>query len=132
MTTLLFGSERGQLDTPPMPIYAPASRVPAGGDQVALGDTELMPASSMAPSVPPPLPPPTPPAAPVVGRPFPALPAMTAGLLSTAAMWLGLALFVIAAAYPLSDVVRAALTLIGTSMMGAVIALALSSRPEYA
>jgi hypothetical protein len=129
MTTLLLGSQRGQMDTPPMPFHAPASRVPAGEDQVALADTELMPMSSIAPSEPPPPIAPTPP---VVRRPFPALPAMTAGLLSTAAMWLGLALFVIAAAYPLSDVVRAALTLIGTSMMAAVIALALSSRPEYA
>lgn len=132
MTTLLFGSERGQIDTPALPINAPASRVPAGGDQVAVADTELMsarPMASMSPvwdegqrSIPPR----------IMKRPFPAFPAMTAGLLSTAAMWLGLALFVIAVAYPMSDFARAALTLTGTSMMAAVIAFAMSSRPEYA
>jgi hypothetical protein len=140
MTTLLFGSERGQIDTPPLPINAPASRVSAGDDQVAVADTELMPArppmqsfesstpssaprwNESLPSVPPVL----------RRRPFPAFPAMTAGLLSTAALWLGLALFVIAVAYPMSDFARAALSLTGTSMMAAVIAFMLSSRPEYA
>ena len=61
-----------------------------------------------------------------------AFPAMTAGLVSTAALWLGLALFVIAVAYPMGDFARAALTLIGSSMMAAVIAFAMSARPEYA
>ena len=122
------------MDTAPLPIHAPASRVAAGDDQIALRDTEMMPARSMAPSSTPPrwnesLPsiPPR-----IMKRPFPAFPAMTAGLLSTAALWLGLALFVIAVAYPMGDFARAALTLIGTSMMAAVIAFAMSSRPEYA
>lgn len=132
MTTLLFGSERGQLDTPPMPIHAPASRVSAGDDQVAVADTELMPSRPMMstaprwneslPSIPPVL----------RKRPLPAFPAMTAGLLSTAALFLGLALFVIAVTYPMSDFARAALSLTGTSMMAAVIAFMMSSRPEYA
>jgi hypothetical protein len=131
MTTLLFGSERG-VDTAPLPIHAPASRVSAGEDQVAVRDTEIMP-GSRTPSTPvrwddslPSIPPP------IMKRPFPAFPAMTAGLLSTAALWLGLALFVIAVAYPMGDFARAALTLIGTSMMAAVIAFAMTSRPEYA
>lgn len=141
MTTLLFGSERSQVDTPPMPMHAPASRIPAGDDQVAVAETEVMPARAM--TVPPPsstssaapprwddaqrsVPPP------IMRRPFPAFPAMTAGLVSTAALWLGLALFVIAVAYPMSDFARAALTLTGTSMIAAVIAFAMSSRPEYA
>ena len=135
MTTLLFGSERGQTDTPPLPIHAPASRVNAGDDQVAVADTEVMPARSMSsasltparwdnaqPSLPPR----------IMKRPFPAFPAITAGLLSTAALWLGLALFVIAVAYPMSDSARVALTLVGSSMMAAVIAFAMSTRPEYA
>jgi hypothetical protein len=129
MTTLLFGSERGQMDTRPLPNHAPASRVPAGDDQVAVSDTEVMPAQSMAarwddaqPSIPPR----------IMKRPFPAFPAMTAGLLSTAALWLGLALFVIAVAYPMSDFARAALTLVGTSMMAAVIAFMATTKPEYA
>lgn len=137
MTTLLFGSERGQIDTPPMPINAPGSRVAAGDDQVAVADTEVMPLRAMTaptpavtatrwddakPSIPPT----------IMRRPFPAFPAMTAGLLSTAALWLGLALFVIAVAYPMSDFARAALSLTGTSMMAAVIAFALSTKPEYA
>lgn len=137
MTTLLFGSERGQIDTPPMPINAPASRVAAGEDQVAVADTEIMPARAM--SAPPPsvapagwddAQPSIPPR--IMNRPFPAFPAMTAGLVSTAALWLGLALFVIAVAYPMSGLARAALTLTGTSMIAAVIAFAMSTRPEYA
>lgn len=131
MTTLLFGSERGQIDTPPLPINAPASRVSAGDDQVAVADTELMPSRPMmstaprwnesVPSIPP-----------IMRRPFPAFPAMTAGLLSTAALFLGLAMFVIAVTHPMSDFARAALSLTGTSMMAAVIAFMMSSRPEYA
>lgn len=132
MTTLLFGSERGPIDTPPLPTFAPASRVAAGDDQVAIADTELMPAASMAPSTPPRWNNSLPSIPPVMKRQLPAFPAMTAGLLSTAALWLGLALFVIAVAYPMSDLARAVLTLTGTSMMAAVIAFALSSRPEYA
>jgi hypothetical protein len=135
MTTLLFGSERGQTDTPPLPIHAPASRINAGDDQVAVADTDVMPARPMM-SMPSPAPrwdnaqPSMPPR--IMKRPFPAFPAMTAGLLSTAALWLGLALFVIAVAYPMSEFARVALTLIGTSMMAAVIAFAMSAKPEYA
>lgn len=135
MTTLLFGSERGQIDTPPIPIHAPASRVSAGDDQVAVADTELMPSRpvmSMAPSSAPRWNESLPSIPPIMKRPFPALPAMTAGLLSTAALFLGLALFVIAVTYPMNDFPRAALSLIGTSMMAAVIAFMMSSRPEYA
>lgn len=132
MTTLLFGSERGQIDTPPLPIPTPASRVPAGDNQVAVADTELMPVHSVAPSTAPRWNDSTPSIPPIMKRPFPAFPAMTAGLLATAALWLGLALFVIAVAYPMGDFARAALTLIGSSMMAAVIAFAMTSRPQYA
>jgi hypothetical protein len=139
MTTLLLGSMRGPIETPPMPINAPASRVPAGENQVSVADTELMTAQSMAsltPSTPAPAPrwdnalPSIPPA--FAKRSLPAFPAMTVGLLSTAVLWLGLALFVVAAAYPMSDFARAALTLIGSTMMAAVIAFTMSRRPEYA
>lgn len=132
MTTLLLGSERGQIVTSPLPTHTPASRVPAGDDQVVIAATEMMPAHVAPPSAPrwndslPSIPPP------IMKRPFPAFPAMTAGLISTAALWLGLALFVIAVAYPTSDFARAALTLIGMSMIAAVIAYAMSARPEYA
>lgn len=136
MTTLLFGSERGQMDTPPLPIHAPASRVSAGDDQVAVADTELMPAApmmSMPPSSAPRWNESLPSVPPALGRrPLPAFPAMTAGLLSTAALWLGLALFVIAVAHPMGGFARAALSLTGTTMMAAAIAFTLSSRPEYA
>lgn len=138
MTTLLFGSMRGETDTPPLPMHAPATRapatrVPAGGDQVALADTELMPSAPMtmhAPETPPAsIAPPTPLMKPA--RPN-ALPGMTMGLVSTAAVWLGLALFVAAVAYPMSDLARAALSLFATSLLAIVIAFAMSSRPEYA
>jgi hypothetical protein len=132
MTTLLFGSERGPIDTPPLPMFAPASRVAAGDDQVAVADTEVMPAASMAPSMAPRWNNSLPSIPPTVKRPLPAFPAMTAGLLSIAALWLGLALFVIAVAYPMSGLARTALSLTGMSMMAAVIAFAVSSRPEYA
>lgn len=120
------------MDTPPMPMNAPATRVPAGADQVALADTEMMPAQmSMQPSTPP-----RPPLASLANMstkgPAPALPAMTTGLVSTAAVWLGLALFVAAVAYPMSDFARASLTLIGSSLVAIVVAFGLSSRPEYA
>lgn len=135
MTTLLFGSERGQTDTPPLPMHAPASRVSAGDNQVVVADTELMPARpmmSMAPSSAARFHESLPSIPPIMKRPFPAFPAMTAGLLSTAALFLGLALFVIAVTYPMSDFARATLSLTGTSMMAAVIAFMMSSRPEYA
>jgi hypothetical protein len=41
-------------------------------------------------------------------------------------------LFVAAVAYPMGDFARAALSLIGTSMMAAVIAYMMSTKPEYA
>lgn len=138
MATLLFGSERSENTTLQLPIHAPASRVPAGEDQVAYGETELMPAlesthppageprwDSSLPS--------QPPALAKQRKQFSVLPAMMTGLLSTAAVWLGLALFVIAAAYPLSDLARVVLTLMGSSLVAAVIAFTMSSRPaEYA
>jgi hypothetical protein len=111
MTSLLPGSDHATNG-------ASATGVPAGEDQVAFADTEAIsvvvrPIGLRTPS-------------------FPALPTMMTGLVSTATVWLGLALVVIAVAYPLSVLGRAALSLIGTSMIGIVVAFALASRPEHA
>jgi hypothetical protein len=119
-------------DTLPMQIHAPASRVAAGPDQVAVADTEMMPAVRFE-SAPPSMPPPTMRTMKQMKpKGFVAFPAITAGLLSTAAAWLGLALVLIAVAYPMGDLARASLTLIGSSLLAVVIAFAMSSRTEYA
>lgn len=147
MATLLFGSVRSADETLPMPIHAPATRVPAGEDQVARATTELAPAppATMQRNETPPPPPvdvaprwgsSVPSVPPQLGsrvRPHrSALPAMVTGLVWTAVVWLGLAICTIAIAYPLTTSERFWMLMAGTWLVAAGAAYAITARPETA
>ncbi len=147
MATLLYGSVRSADETLPMPIHAPGARVPAGEDQVAAATTELAPAQppmeTRRNETPPPPPSPAPrwgssvpsiPPRPGArgGQPRSALPAMVAGLVWTAVVWLGLAVCMIALAYPFSTSDRFWMLMVGTWLIAAGAAYAITSRPETA
>lgn len=106
MVTLLFGSSSSVHAGPS------ASGVPAGPDQVAWGTDEVHPEPT--PSRPPP----------------PAIPAIVAGLVWTAAVWLGLAIFVVAIAYPFAILTRFALLAVASWLVAAGAAYGLATHRE--
>lgn len=130
MATLLFGAAESPDATLPLPIHAPASRAPVS----ATAKTEPMPARSRN-EVPPPAPPTwgtsAPSLPPPLGKRPPrephALPGLVVGLAWTAAVWLGLALFMIAFAYPFTWLAQFALAAVGGWLVAAGVAYALSS-----
>ena len=122
MATLLYGSSSSVDATLPMPIQTPAARssVPAGPDQVAWGSDDVRGPAAMRPSAPQPRP----------SVPPPALPAIVAGLVWTAAVWFGLAMFVVALAYPFSILARFALLTAASWLVAAGAAYALAGHRE--
>lgn len=138
MATLLHASGDGPDATLPLPIHAPASREPSKDDAIATAPTEAIPARHETP-------PPAPsraPAPPSFGAPgtrtspgdFRALPAMVLGLAWTAAVWMGLAMIVFALAYSysLSTAGRFLLVMIGSWLVAAGAAYALTAQPGSA
>ena len=118
MATLLFGSVRDE-----QVMLPPPGEVPAGEAQVVRRDPDGDVTGAAASTPPPPA---------RTTRPWPALPAMTLGLLWTAVVWLGLAMFVIALAYPFSIGARFWLLTAATWLMAGGIAYAFTARPEMA
>jgi hypothetical protein len=121
-------------DTLPLPIHTPAARGAFEGDA---GENQVVMSfhhEAMSPrnATPPPAfaRAPSPPRR--SEQQWNALPAMVVGLVEAAAVWVGLAVFVIAIAMPLSDVARVWLLMIGSWLVAAGAVAAFATRPETA